>query len=162
MLPIARSMIETSQRRRRTTSRWVTATIVLLITVLALGTTSAFAGLRGQMLALTNQSRRTHGTQALRMDHRVSHQVKQHSRKMARSEALFHTANVPRYLRGRNYNWWGENVGFSYQSDLGSLQRAFMNSPSHRQNVLNRAYDRVGIGVERHDDRIWVTLVFYG
>jgi uncharacterized protein YkwD len=161
MLPIARSMIETGTRRGRTASRAATA-VVLLVTVLALGTTTAFAGLRGQMLALTNQSRRAHGTHALRMDHRVSHKVKQHSRKMARSEALFHTANVSRYLRGRNYNWWGENVGFSYQSDLGSLQRAFMNSPSHRQNVLNGAYDRVGIGVERHDDRVWVTLVFYG
>jgi uncharacterized protein YkwD len=114
------------------------------------------------MLALTNQSRRAHGTHAVRMDHRVSHKVKHHSRKMARSEELFHTANVPRYLRGRNYNWWGENVGYSYQSDLGSLQRAFMNSPLHRQNILNGAYDRVGIGVERHDDRVWVTLVFYG
>lgn len=161
MLPIARSMRDTTMRRGRATSR-VSFAVVLLVTVLALGTTTAFAGLRGQMLALTNQSRRAHGTQAVRMDHRVSHKVKQHSRKMARSEALFHTANVPRYLQGRNYNWWGENVGYSYQSDLGSLQRAFMNSPSHRQNVLNGAYDRVGIGVERHDDRVWVTLVFYG
>ncbi len=161
MLPIARSMIETRTRRRRAASR-VTTAVVLLVTVLALGTTTAFAGLRGQMLALTNQSRRAHGTQALRMDHRVSHKVKDHSRKMARSEALFHTANVPRYLRGRNYNWWGENVGYTYQSDLGSLQRAFMNSRSHRKNVLNDAYDRVGIGVERRDGRVWVTLVFYG
>ena len=78
------------------------------------------------------------------------------------ASALSHTANVPRYLRGRNYNWWGENVEYSYQSDLGSLQRAFMNSPLHRRNILNGAYDRVGIGVERHDDRVWVTLVFYG
>jgi uncharacterized protein YkwD len=161
MLPIARSMIETRTRRRRSASRVATA-VILLVTVLALGTTTAFAGLRGQMLALTNQSRRAHGTQALRMDHRVSHKVKHHSRKMARSEALFHTANVPRYLRGRNYNWWGENVGYTYQSDLGSLQRAFMNSRSHRKNVLNDAYDRVGIGVERRDGRVWVTLVFYG
>jgi uncharacterized protein YkwD len=161
MLPIARSMIDTSQRRQ-TASRMATTAVVLLVTVLALGTTTAFAGLRGQMLALTNQSRRAHGTHAVRMDHRVSHKVKHHSRKMARSEELFHTANVPRYLRGRNYNWWGENVGYSYQSDLGSLQRAFMNSPLHRRNILNGAYDRVGIGVERHDDRVWVTLVFYG
>ena len=161
MLPIARSMIERRMRGRRAASRAATA-VVLLVTVLALGTTTALAGLRGQMLALTNQSRRAHGTQALRMDHRVSHKVKDHSRKMARSEALFHSANVPRYLRGRNYRWWGENVGYSYRSDLGSLQRAFMNSRSHRKNVLNRAYDRVGLGVERHDGRVWVSLVFYG
>lgn len=161
MLPIARSMIGTGTRRRRAASRVATA-VVLLVTVLALGTTTAVAGLRGQMLALTNQSRRAHGTQALRMDHRVSHKVKDHSRKMARNGELFHTANVPRYLRGRNYHWWGENVGYTYRSDLGSLQRAFMNSPSHRRNVLNGAYDRVGIGVERRDGRVWVTLVFYG
>jgi uncharacterized protein YkwD len=161
MLPIARSMIGTRVRRRRAASGLATA-VVILVAVLALGTTTALAGLRGQMLDLTNQSRRSHGEHALRLDHRVSHKVKRHSRQMARHEALFHTANVPRYLRGRAYSWWGENVGYTYESDLGSLQRAFMNSPSHRRNVLNGAYDRVGIGVERHDGRVWVTLVFYG
>jgi uncharacterized protein YkwD len=154
-------MIETRVRRRRAASGLATA-VVILITVLALGPTTALAGLRGQMLDLTNQSRRSHGEHVLRLDHRVSHKVKRHSRRMASHEALFHTANVSRYLRGRAYSWWGENVGYTYESDLGTLQRAFMNSPSHRRNVLNGAYDRVGIGVERRDGRVWVTLVFYG
>jgi uncharacterized protein YkwD len=81
---------------------------------------------------------------------------------MARRKSLFHTPNVARYLHGRHWNWWGENVGYSYSSDLGSLERAFMRSAPHRHNILSGAYHRVGIGVQRRDGRVWVTLVFYG
>lgn len=135
--------------------------VVAMATILALAS-PALASLRGQMLDLTNQSRRARGLHALHMDRRIARDARRHSARMARDGSLFHTPNVTRYLRGRRWHWWGENVGFSYSEDLGSLQRAFMRSAPHRHNILNRAYDRVGIGVERRAERVWVTLVFYG
>jgi uncharacterized protein YkwD len=135
--------------------------VIVLATVLALGG-PAVAGLRGQMLDLTNQSRRARGLHALHIDRGIARDAKHHSARMARRGSLFHTPNVTRYLHNRHWSWWGENVGYSYSSDLGSLQRAFMRSAPHRHNILNAAYHRVGIGVERREDRVWVTLVFYG
>jgi uncharacterized protein YkwD len=45
---------------------------------------------------------------------------------------------------------------------LSDLQDAFMNSTVHRQNILNRRFKHVGIGVARDGDAYWVTVVFYG
>ena len=134
---------------------------IAIATVLALAS-PALASLRGQMLDLTNDSRRAHGIHALHMDRRIAREARHHSARMARNRSLFHTPNVPRYLHGRRWHWWGENVGFSYSEDLGSLQRAFMRSAPHRRNILDPAYHRVGIGAERRAGRVWVTLVFYG
>jgi uncharacterized protein YkwD len=122
----------------------------------------AGTGLRRQMLALTNEGRRAHDRGALRLDRRLSNTVRRHSVRMARRGALFHSSHVPSYLHGRRWQRWGENVGMTFDSDLHSLQHAFMRSPSHRRNVLDRRFDRVGIGVARRDGRVWVTLVFYG
>jgi uncharacterized protein YkwD len=53
----------------------------------------------------------------------------------------------------------GENVGFG--GDATVLHNAFMNSPLHRDNMLNPAFTRVGIGsVRGPDGRMWVTVRF--
>ena len=43
--------------------------------------------------------------------------------------------------------WWmlGENVG--YGPSVEAIERAFMNSPGHRANILRPQFGRVGIGV---------------
>jgi uncharacterized protein YkwD len=154
----------TITRRRRRAGSAALALALSITLLLAVGTTAAFAsaGLRSQMLALTNQSRHAHREHSLRLDHGLSHSARRHSRLMARHGSLFHSSNVTHYLHGKHWRSWGENVGESYETNLASLQRAFMRSPDHRHNVLNRSYQRVGIGVTRRDGRVWVTLVFYG
>ena len=134
---------------------------VAIATVLALSTTAS-ASFRGRMLDLTNRSRRAHGLHALHMDHPLARDAKRHSVRMARRGSLFHTGNLAHMLGHRNWSRWGENVGESPWDNLRALQRAFMRSPDHRYNILNPSYHRVGIGVERRDGRVWVTLDFYG
>jgi uncharacterized protein YkwD len=41
------------------------------------------------------------------------------------------------------------------------MQDAFMASPPHRQNSLNRSFTHVAIGVVRHVGYLWVTVFFY-
>ena len=61
---------------------------------------------------------------------------------------------------GANSSTWGENVGFT-SGDVDDLQRAFMNSPSHRSNLLDRDFDRVAVGAATDDrGRLYVTLFF--
>ena len=37
-----------------------------------------------------------------------------------------------------------------------------MDSPIHREHILNRAFSQVAIGSVRVDDTLWVTVFFYG
>jgi uncharacterized protein YkwD len=122
---------------------------------------SAATTARHEMLALTNRSRAAHGVPRLKLNPRLSNIATRHSRSMASQGTLFHTANVPRELRRWRWSIWGENVGMT-SGTLTDLQDAFMNSPVHRQNILNRRFHHVGIGVARVDGAYWVTVVFYG
>jgi hypothetical protein len=57
-----------------------------------------------------------------------------------------------------NWRWVGENVG--YGPDWRTVETAFMNSPGHRANILDRDYSQIGIGVVISGNRIWITQVF--
>ena len=116
---------------------------------------------RQQMLSLTNQSRVDHGARRLKLNTRLSKMAARHSRQMAAKSSLFHTENIPRELRHWKWSVWGENVGMTTDS-LPALEQAFMNSPVHRQNILNRRFTHVGIGVAHVNGAYWVTVTFYG
>jgi len=115
----------------------------------------------GQMLSLMNRARQHRHLHGLHMDRGLSRKVHRHSAQMARRHRLFHSRNVGRYLRGRRWHEWGENIG-EVSGSLGRLQRLFMHSPVHRANILNKGFHHAGIGVVNARGRLWVTIVFYG
>jgi hypothetical protein len=47
---------------------------------------------------------------------------------------------------GYKYKYAGENLARDF-SDASSAVNAWMNSPSHRENILNSSYQEIGIGV---------------
>lgn len=51
---------------------------------------------------------------------------------------------------GIRFNRSGENV--SYNSDFDDITHAWLDSPGHRENMLNDNYNVVGIGVAQGDD----------
>lgn len=54
-----------------------------------------------------------------------------------------------------------ENVGVAYSID--SMFDAFMESPGHRDNILNTVFKYVGIGCSIEEDgRYWIAVVFWG
>jgi len=57
-----------------------------------------------------------------------------------------------------NWQYVGENVG--YGPDALTVHVAFMNSPAHRANILDRDYTEVGVGAVVVGDRVWVAEVF--
>jgi uncharacterized protein YkwD len=54
----------------------------------------------------------------------------------------------------------GENVGMG--ADVDSVHQALMASSPHRRNMLDGAFDLVGIGVVRSGSGIWMSMVFVG
>jgi uncharacterized protein YkwD len=79
---------------------------------------------------------------------------------MAEAGYLFHTPDLAGKLRGLDWSLGGENVGVA--SSLTDLQEAFMASPPHRRNILQRRFDHAAIGVVMSGGRLWVTVIFYG
>jgi uncharacterized protein YkwD len=113
-----------------------------------------------KLFKATNDSRGQFGLAPLRLNRELSVIARRHSMAMARSGGLFHTTNVDVYLHGIAWHVWGENVGYTPQ-DVTSIQQAFMDSPTHRENILNGAFRGVAIGSVRVDGTLWVTVFFY-
>lgn len=114
-----------------------------------------------QVFKATNASRTGSRLAALRLNRAMSLVARRHSLAMAHAGVLFHTTDVSVYLDGVQWHAWGENVGDT-PGDVASLQQAFMDSPPHRENILNGAFHQVAIGAVRVDGTLWVTVFFYG
>lgn len=120
----------------------------------------AVAGMRGRMLHLINNARRSHGEHELRLSDAVSRDAHSHSRQMAKSGYLFHTSSVPALLGNRPWSVWGENIGRG-KSVVGTFSQ-WMRSPEHRANILNRRFRHVGIGIYAKGGWLWSTADFWG
>ena len=117
-------------------------------------------GTEGMMLRLTNASRAHYGRAPLKLSWSLSYLAHRHSAAMAAQGTIFHTSNFGYVIR--NYAWTvaGENVGMG--PDLNTLERAFMASPEHRSNILDRRYRTAGIGAVWRNGVLYVTVEFLG
>jgi uncharacterized protein YkwD len=110
-------------------------------------------------LRLLNEARTAHGIAPLKADTRLARAARGHSRDMVARRYFSHVAPGGAGLRARvaRTGWmhgrtrWaiGENLAWGSGS-LGSpaaIVKAWMDSPSHRHNVLDRRFHVVGIGV---------------
>ncbi|HEX2162278.1 MAG TPA: CAP domain-containing protein [Thermoleophilaceae bacterium] len=110
-------------------------------------------------VCLINARRATRGLPRLRINHRLSRAARWHTQDMVRRSYFGHVSRRgrdvvdrlygARYLGGR-FSWAvGENLAWGSGS-LGtprSIVRAWMKSPGHRRNMLDRRYREIGIGV---------------
>jgi uncharacterized protein YkwD len=114
-----------------------------------------------RLLRWTNDAREQHDLRPLRDRRRLSRYATRHSERMLRRGSLFHSTSTRMgdALSGTGWSMWGENVGVG--PSLRRVQRAFMHSTEHRDNILRRAFDHAGIGVVRSDGYVWVTVDFY-
>lgn len=119
-------------------------------------------GRRRHMLALTNEDRARRDRAELRFAARLSRYARQHSEAMARKGIIFHSSEdrVRDALEGYGWSLAGENVGVG--SSLDGLERAFMGSKLHRQNILRSVFEHAAVGIVRDDGHYWVTVIFYG
>lgn len=113
-----------------------------------------------KLLRATNESRARFDVPRIRLNRELSVVARRHSMAMARSGELFHTADVDTYLHAIGWYIWGENVGYTPR-EVPSVQQAFMDSPPHRENILNPAFHEIAIGAVRVDGTLWVTVFFY-
>jgi uncharacterized protein YkwD len=107
---------------------------------------------------LVNRSRVKHGQARLRLSASVSRLARRHSVRMARLGTLFHQC-MSCVLNHHRWRRIGENIGYAGSARV--MNRWFMHSPPHRENMLCGCFTRVGIGIVRWGGKLWVTEDFY-
>jgi uncharacterized protein YkwD len=106
----------------------------------------------------TNHARAAHGLPKVHIDPQLSKTASKHTGKMVSKTLLYHTTNSQFYSWVTNWSMVGEIVGEG--GGVKSLQHAFMHSPEHRANILEKSFKYVGVGVKRKNGLMWVTVQF--
>jgi hypothetical protein len=105
-----------------------------------------------KIVELTNSERQQNGLSALRLDPRLSAAAQQKAEDMFNDDYWAHIApdgTTPWAFitsSGYRYVYAGENLAKDFQSS-DDVIRAWMNSPSHRKNILNDKYQDIGVAV---------------
>ena len=85
---------------------------------------------------------------------------------LAGVSVLSHDLRLGALLETHGSYWWttyGENVGVTPSTaGADTLFRAYMNSPGHRANILDRSYRYVGVWSKRSGVSRWNTIDFVG
>jgi len=118
-----------------------------------------------QLLELANQARAQAGAPALALDPGLSRAARAHAQEMFAAGELSHQfdgePSLPQRLAAASklqLDQEGENVALDF--DAAGAQQHLMLSPPHRANLLNPAYNVVGLGVVRSGDRLYVVQDF--
>ena len=108
---------------------------------------------RAEILRLVNQERTSRGVPAVAQNPTLEREATQYACEMISYQFFDHVDPVTgTHLKDRadqfGYDYWiiGENLAAGQRSPAEAVQ-AWMNSPCHRQNVLNPAFTELGIGV---------------
>ena len=129
--------------------------LVLVVAFLPLMTSAAWAG--EDLTSMTNADRTAAGLGALVTASDLQSFAQRRAEEMARAHKLWHTSNLGTSVS--NWQRVGENVGRG--PSLRDIQTAFMNSPSHRENILHPAFTQIGVGVASDGGRlIYVAVIF--
>ena len=66
-------------------------------------------------------------------------------------------------VMNRDCGWFGENLAVSQANDAQRIVKAWMGSPTHRANILNRHYAYIGVDCQRGaDGHYYWSLLFAG
>jgi uncharacterized protein YkwD len=121
------------------------------------------------LIALTNRSRAAAGLKALKIDSTLTSVARWRSKDMITRDYFSH--DIPGYgsvfkkldAKGYCYKLAGENIGWNtYPDDVATaaIHKMFMDSSSHRKNVLGRAWDVIGVGAYQGPGgkKMWTVL----
>ncbi|MGK5685559.1 CAP domain-containing protein [Actinoplanes sp. URMC 104] len=124
---------------------------------------SPSAPVQQRVLVLINQNRRRHGCRPFSLDRRLILAANRHAADMARRRYFAHRSpggeSAGERVSEAGYRWkrYGENIARGADSPY-EVVHGWMNSPSHRENILDCRLRQMGIGLAISRDRTpyWV------
>jgi uncharacterized protein YkwD len=118
-----------------------------------------------QLLVFANQSRQQAGAPPLKLDAGLSQAARNHAQAMLKAQRLSHQLDGEPSLLQRlaattqlQLEEEAENVALDYDAEHGH-QHLMLSAP-HRANLLNPAYNVVGLGVVRSGEQIYIVQDF--
>jgi uncharacterized protein YkwD len=117
------------------------------------------------LLSLANEARVQAGAPPLTLDAGLSRAARAHAETMFAARQLSHQfegePSLPQRLAAATQTQLdqeGENIALDFDAAAG--HKHLMLSPPHRANLLNSAYNVVGLGVVRSGDRLYIVQDF--
>lgn len=109
-----------------------------------------------KLLSLHNKQRELRGRTSLTIDNYLEKYAQKHAEWMASKHNLQHSDIS--VLMGK-YHAAGENIAWNQEDEL-EVVNAWMKSPGHRENIMNRQFSKVGFGVAQAGDGslFWCTV----
>jgi hypothetical protein len=107
--------------------------------------------LPGVLATLANEDRAQNGVDALTSDAHLAQAAQMKADDMAAKGYFAHVdpeGRAPWYWldkAGYSYSYAGENLAVNF-NDSEDVETAWMNSPTHRANIVKQQYTRIGIG----------------
>ena len=103
------------------------------------------------LLSFTNKQRQEHGLKPLKLNNLLTDAATQKASLMFNFDCWSHSCNgqTPWYFfknAGYDYLFAGENLARDF-GDSQSVVKAWMDSPTHRDNILNNKYEEIGFAV---------------
>lgn len=138
------------------TARRTLVLLAITATLVAAFAVPAVASSAGQFVSKINASRSAAGLPPVEVYWDLTDNARAHSDLMADRGEIFHSSNLASVTSV--WESLGENVGVG--ADVNGLHSAFMNSPSHRANILGN-YNYIGVGVTISPDGfMYATMIF--
>ena len=140
-------------------TRWLSLLLVVALATFGLSASAgADSGSENSFLSAINSTRSSNGLGPLKMDGGLQSHARKHTADMIAAGDIYHSSSAE--LQGAAGSGWtklGENVGRG--GNVSSLHKAFMDSSSHRANILGD-YNYAGIGTDTSNGVLYVTVVF--
>ena len=115
-----------------------------------------------QMLRAVNAERVSHGLEALTLNAQLTRSAQAYALKMQQLNFFSHTDPNGGTFRQRNeaagytnWQWMGENIAYG-QPTVAEVVKDWMNSPLHRDNILEPQARELGVGYVGGDTPYWV------
>ncbi|MFG2292336.1 CAP domain-containing protein [Streptomyces sp. NPDC048603] len=114
--------------------------------------TAPVSGPLAEVVSLVNKERAKAGCRALTVNAKLTTAAQNHSKDMASHRNMSHTgsdgSDPGTRITRTGYRWstYGENVAYGYGTPQ-QVMNGWMNSPGHRQNILNCSFKEIGVGL---------------
>ncbi len=120
------------------------------------------------ILSEVNEVRKSHDKPPLEGDETLNRIAREYSRKMIRKDFFSHSSPSDQMVSDRltqaglDFHMVAENLAMNRNVDKPAkdLVAEWMDSPSHRKNILNGEYTLSGIGIWREKDLYYFTQIF--
>jgi hypothetical protein len=133
----------------------IAVSAAIAVVLAGFGATASTTSDESSFVSRTNSERTSRGMRALTVAGDLVAVARNWSAQMVSDGYISHDPNLQYEVS--SWSMLGDNVGRG--SDANSIHQAFMNSESHRANILESRFTHIGVGVVDGGDRIYVTEI---